>query len=114
MHIWKARPRSASAALFAFAQQSEFFYVCRRAARESPLRPPPDGCRRIRDLECSLCEECGALRKSEALYRRVAFRRFEQTLFPQHRVFPAQRKQLLMGSALEDTAVIKHENLVGV
>src|SRR4029453_5614472 len=82
-----------------------------------PLRPPPDGCRfeeRIRDLERSLCEEPRALREADALYRRLACRRFEQTLFAQPRVFPTKCKQLLVGSALDDTAMIKHENLVCV
>jgi len=75
------------------------------------LRPPPDGCRfdeRIRDLERSLREERRGLREAYALYRRLAFRGFEQTLLTQPRVFPTQRKQLLVGSALDDTAVIKH------
>jgi hypothetical protein len=81
------------------------------------LRAPPDGCRfeeRIRDLKRSLREERRALREADALCRRLAFRRFEQTLLTQPRVFPTKRKQLLVRSALDDTAVIKHENLVGV
>ena len=79
------------------------------------FHPPPDGCRfeeRIPDLERSLPEERRGLREADALYRRLAFRRFEQTLFAQPRVFPPKRKQLLVGSALDDTAVIKHQNLV--
>src|SRR5262249_21310717 len=79
-----------------------------------PLRSPPNRRRRIRDLECSLREERGALREAEAVYPRVVFRRFEQTLLPQPRVFPTKRKQLLMSSTLDNTAVIKHENLVCV
>src|SRR5262245_2772333 len=82
-----------------------------------PLRPPPDGCRfeeRIRDLERSLCEERRALRESDAFCRRLAFRRCEQTFFGQPRVFPTKCKQLLVGSALDDTTMIKHENLVCV
>ena len=83
--------------------------------REGPsLRSPPDGCRRIRDFECSLREKRRALREANALYRRVAFRRFEQTLFVQPRVFPSKRKQLFVGSAFDYTTVIKHENLVSV
>jgi hypothetical protein len=81
------------------------------------LRPPPDGCRfeeRIRDLERSLREERRALRQADTFYHRLAFRRFEPTLFAQPRVFPTKRKQLLVGSALDDTAVIKHENLICV
>ena len=66
----------------------------------------------MRDLERSLREERRALREAAAFYRRLAFRGFEQTLFGQPRVFPTKRKQLLVGSALDDTAVIKHENLV--
>ena len=88
-------------------------FSCSPVRRES-LCPPPDGCRfekRIRDLECSLGEERRALREADALYRRLAFRRFEQTLFGQPRVFPSKRKQLLVRSALDDMAVIKHENL---
>src|SRR6476646_6058434 len=87
----------------------------RSSVRRESLRSPPDGCRfekRIRDLECSLREERRALREADALCRRLAFRRFEQTLFGQPRVFPTKRKQLLVSSALDDTAVIKHENLV--
>src|SRR5512133_355459 len=67
-----------------------------------PLRPPPDGRRfaeRIRDLERSLREKRCALREADALSRRLAFRRFEQTLLGQPRVFPTKRKQLLVGSA---------------
>src|SRR5262249_46871201 len=82
-----------------------------------PLRPPPDGCRfeeRIRDLERSLCEERRALRESDAFCRRLAFRRCEQTFFGQPRVFPTKCKQLLVGSALDDTTMIKYENLVCV
>ena len=81
------------------------------------LSPPPDGCRfekRIRDLERSLREERRALRQADAFYRRLAFRCFEPTLLAQPRVFPTKRKQLLVGSALDDTAVIKHENLICV
>src|SRR6478736_4792782 len=87
----------------------------RSPVRRESLRPPPDGCRfekRICDLEYSLREERCALRESDALYRRLAFRRFEQTLFGQPRVFPTKRQQFLVGSALDDTAVIKHENLI--
>src|SRR5262245_8260232 len=79
-----------------------------------PLRSPPDGCRRIRDFECSLREKRRALREANALYRRLAFRRFEQTLFVQPRVFPTKREQLFVGSAFDYTTVIKHENLVSV
>src|SRR6476619_1165862 len=89
-------------------------FLCSPVRRES-LCPPPDGCRfeeRIRDLQRSAREERRALREPGALYGRLAFRRFEQTLFGQPRVFPTKRKQLLVGSALDDTAVIKHENLV--
>ena len=81
------------------------------------FHPPPDGCRfeeRIRDLERSLREECRALRQADTFYHRLAFRRFEPTLFAQPRVFPTKRKQLLVGSALDDTAVIKHENVICV
>jgi len=88
------------------------------AARElGALRPPPDGCRfeeRILDLERSLPEERRALRQAATFYHRLAFRRFEPTLFAQPRVFPTKRKQLLVGSALDDTAVIKHENMICV
>src|SRR5215469_1283919 len=85
------------------------------ARREGPsFRSPPDGRRRIRDLECSLREERCALREAEMLYRRVAFWCFEQTLFVQPRVFPTKRKQLLVVSQFNDTTVIKHENLVCV
>jgi hypothetical protein len=52
------------------------------------------------------------LREADALYRRLAFRRFEQTLFAQPGVFPPKRKQFVVRSALDDTAAIKHENLV--
>src|SRR4030095_6425081 len=81
------------------------------------LRPPSDGCRfeeRIRDLERSLREKRRALRKAAAPYRHLAFRRFEETLFAQPRVFPTKRKQLLVRSALDNTTVIKHENLICV
>src|SRR5882757_3352283 len=84
--------------------------------RELPtFRPPPDRCRfeeRIPDLERSLPEERRGLREADALYRRLAFRRFEQTLFAQPGVFAPKRKQLFVRSALDDTAAIKHENLV--
>src|SRR6476660_8302630 len=89
----------------------------RSSVRRESLRSPPDGCRfekRIRDLECSLREERRALREAGAPHRRLAFRRFEQTLFGQPCVFPTKREQLLVSSALDDTAVIKHENLVCV
>src|SRR4029453_6096118 len=62
----------------------------------------------------SLREERRALRQADAFYRRLAFRRFEPTLLAQPRVFSPKRKQLLVGSALDDTAAIKHENLVCV
>src|SRR5207244_8372298 len=81
------------------------------------LRPSPDRCRfdeRILDLERSLREKRRALRQADTFYGRLAFRRFEPTLFAQPRVFPTKRKQLLVGSALDDTAVIKHENLIRV
>jgi hypothetical protein len=52
--------------------------------------------------------------EANALYRRLAVLRFEQTLFVQPRVFSTKREQLLVGSAIHDTAVIKHENLVCV
>ena len=99
--------------------QSEQGPICNAGITRGPkaLRPPPDGCRfeeRIRDLERSLREEGRALRQADAFYRRLAFRRFEPTLFAQPRVFPTKRKQLLVGSALDDTAAIKHENLVCV
>src|SRR6476661_6991334 len=87
----------------------------RSSMRRESLRSPPDGCRfekRIRDLECSLREKRRALREAGAPYRRLAFRRFEQTLFGQPCVFPTKREQFLVGSALDDTAVIKHENLI--
>jgi hypothetical protein len=45
---------------------------------------------------------------------RLAFGRFEQTLFAQPRVFLTERQELLVGSALNDMAAIKHENLVCV
>ncbi len=63
-------------------------------------------------LSAASARNVARLREADALYRRLAFRRFEQTLFAQPRVFPTKRKQLLVGSALDDTAVIKHENLI--
>src|SRR6266403_3385895 len=87
----------------------------RRVLELPALRPTPYECRleeRILDLERSLREERRALRQADAFHDRLAFRYFEQTLFAQPRVFPTKRKQLLVSSALDDTAVIKHENLV--
>ena len=98
----------------AYAQQCESFCAC-RCAELPTFHPPPDGCRfeeRIPDLERSLPEERRGLRQADALYRRLAFRRFEQTLFAQPSVFAAKRKQFVVRSALDDTAAIKHENLV--
>jgi hypothetical protein len=84
--------------------------------RELPtFHPPPDECRfeeRIPDLERSLSEERRGLREADVLYRRLPFRRFEPTLFALTGVFPTKRKQLVVGSALDDTAVIEHENLI--
>ena len=74
------------------------------------FHPPPDGCRFeecIRDLERSLREERRGLREEDALYCRLAFRGFEQTLLTQPRVFPTKRKQLLVGSPLDNTPVIE-------
>jgi len=87
----------------------------RRFLELPALRPTPYECRleeRILDLERSLREERRALRQADAFHDRLAFRYVEQTLFAQPRVFPTKRKQLLVGSALGDTAVIKHENLI--
>src|SRR5262249_5495307 len=79
------------------------------------LHPSSNECRfeeRIPDLERSLPEERRGLREPEALYHRLAFRRFEQTLFAQSGVFAPKRKQFVVRSAFGDTAAIKHENLV--
>src|SRR6266576_7256160 len=84
--------------------------------RELPtVHAPRDGCRFeecIRDLERSPREERRGLREADALYRRLAFRGFEQSLLTQPRVFPTKRKQLFVGSPLDNTSVIDHENLI--
>ena len=104
-------------ALLLFARV-EVFLAKRSRRRELPaFHPPPDGCRfekRIRDLQRSLREERRALRQADAFYRRLAFRYFEPTLLAQPRIFPTKPEQLLVGAALDDTAVIKYENLICV
>src|SRR6201993_2746491 len=79
------------------------------------LHPSSEECRfkdRIPDLKRSLPEEHRGLREADALYHRFAWRGFEQTLFAQPGVLPPKRKQFVVRSALDDTAAIKHENLV--
>src|SRR6476659_579346 len=74
----------------------------RSPVRRESLCSPPDGCRfaeRLRDLKRSFREKRRALRETAALCRRLAFRRFEQTLFGQPRVFSTKRKQLFVSSA---------------
>src|SRR6478609_6282964 len=68
--LWKSTIALAS------AQQREFFTLS-GAPRGTVASSA------IRNLECSLREEHGALSEANALYRRVAFLRFEQTLFVQ-------------------------------